>query len=117
MQDFGGQFARHHPLEDCFLIRSAHFEPLWQPGRELDNPVVEERWSNFERVRHTHAIYLVEKVIGQIEQLIEHQITVAKAGILSRGKRPVQTPEVMAVPVQKQFAFVLNRERTVPEKV
>ena len=57
--------------------------------RELDDAVIEERRSHFDRVRHAHAIGLHQDVVGQVVLLIEPQIRTQ----IAREHEPLATRE------------------------
>ena len=49
---------------------------LRQPRGELDDAMVQERRPHFERMRHAHAVALVEDVVWQIVALVEPEIAI-----------------------------------------
>ncbi len=54
--------------------RAANLQRCRQRGRELDNAVVEKRRPHFQRMRHAHAVRLVQDVVGKIVSLVERQV-------------------------------------------
>ena len=53
--------------EKIFLVAiCSELCPIRKPGREFDNPVVQERGTDFQATGHAGAVDLRENVIGQI---------------------------------------------------
>ena len=48
-----------------------NLEFMWQACRELDDAMVQKWRTNLERVRHAHAIRLIQDVVRQVVILID----------------------------------------------
>ena len=77
-----------------------------QAGGELDNPMIEERWPNFQRVRHAHPVCLVEDVVGQVVILIDVQ------EVACQQRRPLSIEAGL-----QQCLPLPGAERSIPEEV
>src|ERR1051326_8899187 len=63
------QLVFHQAAKQEFQLRAADLQVLRQPGRKLDDAVIEERRTYLERMRHAHAVALVEDIVGQVGTL------------------------------------------------
>ena len=74
-----------HQLPQNVLQRgAADLQILGQRSRELHDAVIQKRRPHLERVRHAHAVALVQDVVGQVAELVEPQVAVE----LARLRRP-----------------------------
>jgi len=84
VQDSIRQFPLHGSTEDDLLCAAIQLQTLGEPGGEFHDPMVEQRRTDFEGVRHTHPVDLVKQVVLQVELLIEQKITVQETDIAGR---------------------------------
>ena len=110
-----GQLVLHQLAQDEFQSRAADLQILRQPRREFHDAVIQKRRTHFERMRHAHAVALVEDVVGQIVELIQPQEAVQIADVIagqrqSRLARPSRSSQARAsrpcrnVPFQNKCA-------------
>ena len=117
-EDGLGELIAHELLENVLQAETVHLEVSGQRSGELNDSVVEEGRPDFERVRHAHAVALVEDVVGQIEQLVQPEVAVDEADLGGLG-REAQGQGVGGGPVAipAQGALLFGREGAVPEKM
>lgn len=61
----GGRKAIAHEFpQDELQPAAANLHVLRERGRELHNPVIEEWRAHLERMRHAHAVTLVQNIVG-----------------------------------------------------
>jgi hypothetical protein len=98
------QLIAHQLSQNEFEGRAPKLQIVWQAGSELDNTVIEKRWTHFERMRHAHPIGLIENVVRQVIALIrQEKIAVAEAWRIRKKLRLQETAALFA------------RESAVPE--
>ena len=70
------QFVLHQIAEQELQLATMNAVISRKSGREFDNAVIEEGWTDLEGVRHAHSIDLGQQVVGQEVCLIEcHEAT------------------------------------------
>src|SRR5437867_5162998 len=67
----GWQLVFHQFFQNEFQLGTANPEVHRKRTREFTYPVIEERRTYFERMRHAHPVYFAENVIGKIVMKIE----------------------------------------------
>src|ERR1022692_759102 len=73
------QLAAHQFPQHVLLRSPANLQPFRQRCREFHDPVIQERWTNLQRMRHAHPVRLVQNIVRQIVTLIHPQIPVQHA--------------------------------------
>ena len=84
-----GSLPRISSRSTNFCCDPADLQPLRQRCRELHNPVIQERRTHFQRMRHAHPVRLVQNIVRQVVVLIHRQIPVQHA---LRRRSPVRPP-------------------------
>src|SRR5215469_1701584 len=80
------QLRLHQTLQDDFQRSTAHLEMIWKSGSELDDAMVQVGWTHFQRMRHAHAIHLLQQIVGQIVALVKSQVAIEAAVAVRRGQ-------------------------------
>ncbi len=83
----GGQAVPHQFAQHDFLGPPADLQVVRQRRREFHDAVIQEGRPDFNGVRHAHAVYLRQDVVGQIPLLIEPQVRVQA---VARGRKFAQ---------------------------
>ncbi len=84
----GWKLISHQFFQKNLLPRTTNLQRRGQRGSEFNDPVIEERRPHFQRMRHAHAVCLVQNIVGKKVSLIEPQIgrqIVARAADRSRS--------------------------------
>ena len=71
LQNRGWQLIAHQFFQKNLLPRTANLQRCRQRGGKFDDAMIEKRRPYFERVRHAHAIRLVQNIVGKKIALIE----------------------------------------------
>src|SRR2546430_5316673 len=104
--------------ENYFERGVADFEILRQASGKLDDAMIQEWRPHLERMRHAHAVSLVQDVIGQIIKLIEPEITIQIPDVAGLDGKIIEqrSNRRMSVAQMQLFLFILGK-RPVPEQV
>jgi len=68
------QLIAHQFFQKNFLSRTMNLQRCGQGGSEFHDSMIKERRSHFQRMRHAHAIRLIQNIVGKKILLIEPQI-------------------------------------------
>src|SRR6476620_8260363 len=117
--DSFGQAILHQFPEHKLQASAADLEIFGKPRCELDDPVIQKRRPDFQRMRHAHAIDFGQNVVGQIVQLI-HAKEAGQAGggaITVPGAMAVSNMSGWDIPAVSEILLLASGKRTVPEEV
>src|SRR5262249_18390194 len=53
--------------QDALSLPANLFSRRWNPERQFDDPAIEQRTTDLERVRHAHAIDFYKRIIRQVD--------------------------------------------------
>ena len=113
-----GQAAAHQLLEQELGVEAAHLVFLRERGGEFDDAVIQERRPHLERVRHAHAIALIQDVVGQIVMLIDEQVPVQVTDARrTRGNAVDEMTRVVSVAEGADLLPLGGGESAVPEEM
>ena len=110
-QDRCGKVVSHQFAQNIFEFPASNLEVLGQARGEFYNPVIQKRRTDFQGVRHAHAITLIQNVVGKVIELIGPQKPVHLAGCAIGHKQ--RLPRTHTGIFQQHLLFG-ERESPVP---
>ena len=106
------ELVTHQLAKDVLEGRSANLQIVREAGGEFHDAMIEERRADFERMRHAHAIRLVEDVVGKVILLVDEQGISSRKPHFAEGFQ--QSPPLILRPgsVPEEMRFIGGQQRS-----